>query len=119
MNTTGLIKGLRDLAAFGIVNHKRDNALLLEAADRLEEMDERIAIIGEPGDVMFSRPLTAEERDAVWECFRHNRPIWACIERMGDDFTIRAIGPEQAAEDAALSFAGLSEKSGLTEEGES
>ena len=121
MNTTELINGLRDLAAFGIVNHKRDNALLLEAADRLEEMDERIAIIGEPGAVLISRPLTAEEKEAVWKCFCRNRPIWVSIERMGDDFTIQAIGPEQAAENAALSFAGLSEKdvSGLTEEGES
>lgn len=106
MNTTELINGLRGLAAFGIVNHKRDNALLLEAADRMEEMDERIAIIGEPGAVLISRPLTAEEKEAVWNCFCRNRPIWASIERMGDDFTIQAIGSMNMAEDAVKAFSG-------------
>ncbi|MCR4886285.1 MAG: hypothetical protein K5919_05155 [Clostridiales bacterium] len=110
MNTTELIKGLRDLAAFGIVNHKRDNALLEEAADRLEEMDERIAIIGEPGAVLISRKLTAQEREAVWEAFRSNSPIYASIERMGDQFSIQSLGPLRVTEDEEKRFCGLIEE---------
>lgn len=47
MNTTELIRQLRALADIGIVNHKHDTALIREAADRLEDLDERVAIMSE------------------------------------------------------------------------
>ena len=46
MTTTELIKALRDLAQIGIVNYRQVD-ILNEAADRIEEMDERIAIMEE------------------------------------------------------------------------
>ncbi|MBR2823163.1 MAG: helix-turn-helix transcriptional regulator [Clostridia bacterium] len=40
-----LIKALRGIADIGIVNARHDVPVIREAADRLEEMDERIAIM--------------------------------------------------------------------------
>ncbi len=37
-STVELIQGLRDLAKIGIVNARRDTALLNQAADRMEEL---------------------------------------------------------------------------------
>lgn len=45
MNKVDLIRELRRIAEVGIVNAKRDIPMLQEAADRLEEMDERITIM--------------------------------------------------------------------------
>ena len=45
MRTDELIKELRQIAELGIVNHKRDVPVIIEAADRLEEQEERIAIM--------------------------------------------------------------------------
>lgn len=38
---------LRDLAKIGIVNHANDTQLLMLAADLIDDMDERIAIMVE------------------------------------------------------------------------
>lgn len=38
---------LRDLASIGIVNHDKDTELLKLAADLIDDMDERIAIMTE------------------------------------------------------------------------
>lgn len=45
MKTSELIKKLRNIAEIGIVNHKRDVPVITEAADRLEEQEERIQIM--------------------------------------------------------------------------
>lgn len=45
MKTDELIRQLRDIARIGIVNYRKDRPVLLEAADRLEELDERVAIM--------------------------------------------------------------------------
>ena len=110
--TDELIRALRAWAAAfrvkdGMGQLTKD---LAAAADRLEEMDERIAIIGEPGAVLISRKLTAQEREAVWEAFRSNSPIYASIERMGDQFSIQSMGPLRVTEDAEKRFCGLIEE---------
>lgn len=45
VKTSELIKELRNIAEIGIVNHKRDVPVITEAADRLEEQEERIQIM--------------------------------------------------------------------------
>lgn len=47
METNMLIDRLRELSKIGIVNYKHDTPVLIEAADRIEELDERIAIMQE------------------------------------------------------------------------
>jgi len=47
INDVDLVKALRNIAEIGIVNAKRDKAVIEAAADRIEEMDERIAIMQE------------------------------------------------------------------------
>ena len=47
MQTVELIRQLRNIAQIGIVNAQHDVAVLNEAADRLEELDERVAIMSE------------------------------------------------------------------------
>ena len=46
MTTDELIRALRDLAKIGIVNYRQTD-ILTEAADRLENLDERVAIMEE------------------------------------------------------------------------
>lgn len=53
--TDTLIRELRRMADMGIVNHRADTGFLREAADRLEEMDERIAIMAESMDEAWGR----------------------------------------------------------------
>ena len=45
MKTDELVRKLREIAEIGIVNHKHDVPVITEAADRLEEQEERIAIM--------------------------------------------------------------------------
>lgn len=45
METNKLIDRLRELSKIGIVNYKHDTHVLIEAADRIEELDERVAIM--------------------------------------------------------------------------
>lgn len=45
VKTSELIKELRNIAEIGIVNYKRDVPVITEAADRLEEQEERIQIM--------------------------------------------------------------------------
>ena len=45
MKTDELVRKLREIAEIGIVNHKHDVPAIIEAADRLEEQEERIAIM--------------------------------------------------------------------------
>ena len=47
METGELIRQLRILAEIGIVNAVHDVGILNEAADRMEELDERVAIMSE------------------------------------------------------------------------
>ena len=109
--TVDLIRGLRNIADIGVVNHKRDVPLIQEAADRLEDLDERLAIVGEAGAVLITRKLTAQERDAVWDAFSHNRPIYASIDRIGDTFSIQGVGPMPVALDEEDKvFSGLTEE---------
>lgn len=106
-----LIRRLRGIAEMGIVNARNDTAAIREAADRLEGMEERLAIIGEPGAVLISRALNAKERDQLWEAFRLGKPIYISIERLGDDFTVEGIGPLPAALDGEDKvFSGLIEE---------
>ncbi len=46
MTTDELIRALRDLAKIGIVNYRQVD-ILTEAADRLENLDERVAFMEE------------------------------------------------------------------------
>ena len=96
MNTTptvDLIRAVRKIAEIGIVNARKDKPILEAAADLLEEMDERLAIVGEAGEVLITRKLTPQERDALWDAFSRNRPIYASIDRTGGAFTIQSVGP--------------------------
>lgn len=45
MTASELIERLREIAQIGIVNHMRDVPVIKEAADRLEELDERVDIM--------------------------------------------------------------------------
>ena len=45
MMTLELIRKLRDIAKVGVVNARDDIRILNEAADRLEELEERIEIM--------------------------------------------------------------------------
>ena len=45
MTTLELIRKLRDIAKVGVVNARDDIKILNEAADRLEELEERIEIM--------------------------------------------------------------------------
>lgn len=114
MNTTptvDLIRAVRQIAEIGIVNARKDRPILEEAAARLEEMDERLAIVGEAGTVLITRTLTPQEREALWDAFSRNRPIYASIDRTGDTFTIQSVGPEPGALDEEDKvFSGLTEE---------
>ena len=86
METNKLIDRLRELSKIGIVNYKHDTPVLIEAADRIEELDERIAIMQE-------RMETLEKQAAESEPVRHGHwvkvggyitpggdPLWECSE---------------------------------------
>lgn len=45
MTASELVDRLREIAQIGIVNHRRDVPVIKEAADRLEELDERVDIM--------------------------------------------------------------------------
>lgn len=47
MRTDELIREVRRIAEIGIVNHRHDVPILVKAADRLEELEERVAIMME------------------------------------------------------------------------
>lgn len=55
MRTDDLIREVREIARIGVVNVRHDRAVLLEAADRLEELDERVDIM------MEANRMTAEQ----------------------------------------------------------
>ena len=55
METNKLIDRLRELSKIGIVNYKHDTPVLIEAADRIEELDERIAIMQESMEELEQR----------------------------------------------------------------
>lgn len=55
METNKLIDRLRELSKIGIVNYKHDTPALIEAADRIEELDERIAIMQESMEALEKR----------------------------------------------------------------
>lgn len=55
MRTDDLIRQVREIARIGVVNVRHDRAVLLEAADRLEELDERVDIM------MEANRMTAEQ----------------------------------------------------------
>lgn len=59
MKTYDLIREVRDIARIGIVNAHHDRRILEEAADRLEELDERVAIM------MEGNSITAEQLDML------------------------------------------------------
>lgn len=48
MTTTDLIKYLREIAQYGNTITENDRTKLNQAADRLKELDERVAIMTEP-----------------------------------------------------------------------
>lgn len=45
--TKELVEKLYDIAAIGIVNYQKDVPVIEEAAKRLEELEERVAIMSE------------------------------------------------------------------------
>ena len=47
MNTDELIRALREIAHYGMSITETDRSKLYQAADRLEELDERVAITEE------------------------------------------------------------------------
>lgn len=66
METNKLIDRLRELSKIGIVNYKHDTPVLIEAADRIEELDERIAIMQESMNALEKRqepvsPICSQE----------------------------------------------------------
>lgn len=67
METNKLIDRLRELSKIGIVNYKHDTPVLIEAADRIEELDERIAIMQESMEALEKR-LADHDRIKVIRC---------------------------------------------------
>lgn len=55
VETNKLIDRLHELSKIGIVNYKHDAPALIEAADRIEELDERIAIMQESMETLEKR----------------------------------------------------------------
>ena len=64
MKTDELIREVRRIAEIGIVNQRHDVPTLVEAADRLEELDERVAIM------MEGTGITAEQLDMLAKIVR-------------------------------------------------
>lgn len=62
METNKLIDRLRELSKIGIVNYLHDTPVLIEAADRIEELDERIAIMQESMEEQEKRINELEEK---------------------------------------------------------
>jgi len=52
MDTLTIIRELRKIAEVGIINHLRDVPVIIAAADRLEELDERVAIMEEGNNLV-------------------------------------------------------------------
>lgn len=50
MKTDELIRSLRSMAEFARLAPINEKLVLVEAADRLEELEERVAIMGENGE---------------------------------------------------------------------
>lgn len=66
METIKLIDRLRELSKIGIVNFKHDTPVLIEAADRIEELDERVTIMHESMEALEKRnepvsPIVSQE----------------------------------------------------------
>lgn len=61
MGIVELIRELRRIADVGIVNHRHDTAVIREAADRLEDLDERVAIMAADGLLDCSGQLSQRE----------------------------------------------------------
>lgn len=59
MKTDELIREVRRIAEIGIVNHRHDVPILVAAADRMEELDERVDIM------MEGNGITAEQLDML------------------------------------------------------
>lgn len=59
MRTDDLIRRVREIARIGVVNVRHDRAVLLEAADRLEELDERVDIMMEGNRMMAEQTQMA------------------------------------------------------------
>lgn len=67
METNKLIDRLRELSKIGIVNYKHDTQVLIEAADRIEELDERIAIMQESMETLEKRQEWVSVKDKLPE----------------------------------------------------
>lgn len=65
METNKLIDRLRELSKIGIVNYKHDTPVLIEAADRIEELDERIAIMQESMETLEKRQEWVSVKDRL------------------------------------------------------
>ena len=68
---TALIKKLLAIAEIGIVNQKNDVAAILDAADRIEELSERVAIM-EDGKTVTIQPGA-------------NVDLWPALEKISQD----------------------------------
>lgn len=62
METNKLIDRLRELSKIGIVNYKHDTPVLIEAADRINDLEERIAIMQESMEALKKRMKEQEPR---------------------------------------------------------
>ena len=75
METNKLIDRLRELSKIGIVNYKHDTPVLIEAADRIEELDERIAIMQESMEELEQREPV---RHGHWEHDAYIGNLYKC-----------------------------------------
>ena len=77
-----LIRELRDIARIGIVNARRDAEILRQAADWIENADERMAIMAESLDTMERQMDGKRGRIIVTdECVT----VQEMLRAMGDD----------------------------------
>lgn len=78
METNKLIDRLRELSKIGIVNYKHDTPVLIEAADRIEELEEHIAIMQESMETLEKRQEWVSVKDKLPEW---GKDILVYIER--------------------------------------
>lgn len=82
---TALIKRLLSIAEISIVNQKNDVAVILDAADRIEELSERVAIMTEN----FFQDATEDKHEFLKKTFHigpgANVDLWPALGKISQD----------------------------------
>lgn len=93
MTASELIERLREIAQIGIVNHKSDVPVIKEAADRLEELDERVAIMLEGNGLAWKDRDKPEEPVIKAGLYGYYCPLCKCrINPLNPDYYCRKCG---------------------------